>query len=279
MVWARLRCPSCDFAPKCVPVESGVSSSTKAGQLPKARRHILFPAIDDVDDGLCEHGTDCPEGASRHPLCSIKGLAGGAYRCLCDHPDVTYAAPDRRRRAADTRSRMQRLGGLRWYPTDECSPCQHHGSRGPAGVQGPGSIYRLDLDVASQQPAMRHQGDRRERHSYPRRGSGDGDSDRDPDCGLGMQRSRKSCRHWALPLVRYAGPACTIASGLIRSSNGARGWAAWPPALSARPKARGVPAHPRGRWVESCMELPCLAGSLNSRPVVAGLNARFPHLV
>lgn len=243
---------------------------------PKARRHILFPTI---DVALCEYGSDCPEGASRHPLCSIKGLAGGAYRCLCDRLDVMYAAPDRRKRAADARRRMQRPGGLRWYPTGECSPCQHHGSRGPAGVQGPRSIHRLGREVTSQRPALRHQGDRRGRYSHPRRGSADGDSDRNPGCGLGMPRPRKPCRHWAWPLVRYAGPACTIASGLNRSSDGARGWAAWLSALSARPKARGVLAYPRGRSVEACIELPILACSLNSQPVVAGLNARFPHLV
>ena len=156
--------------------------------------------------------------------------------------------------AIRARCRMQRLGGLRWYPTDACGPCQHCGSRTPAGVQGPGSIHRLGLAVASQAVGVRQQGDRRGRHRHPGRGPGDGNSDRDPGCRPGMQRPGLPCRQWVWPQVRCAGPACAIASGLKRSSNGARGWAAWLPALAARPKPGGVPARSRGRSVESCKE-------------------------
>ena len=157
--------------------------------------------------------------------------------------------------ATRARCRMQRLGGLRRYPTDECGACQHSGSRSPAGVQGPGSIHRLGLDVASQAVGVRHQGDRRGRHRHPRRGPGDGNSERDPGCGPGMQRPGHPCRQWAWPQVRWAGPAGAIAGELKRSSDGARGWAAWPPVLSARPKPGGVPVRLPGRSAKSCKEL------------------------
>ncbi len=136
---------------------------------------------------------------------------------------------------------------------------QKWGCRAPSVLarrchQGTGSIHRLGLAVASQAVEVRQQGGRRGRHRHPGRGPGDGNSGRDPGCGPGMQRPGHPCRQRAWPQVRCAGPACASAGGLKRSSDGARGWAAWPPPLSARPKPGGVPVRPCGRSVEACQE-------------------------
>lgn len=67
---ARLRRPACAIGPECGPVASRVSIPTKAGQIPNARGHILFPAF---DGGLCEHGVILSGGGIELPIlaCSL----------------------------------------------------------------------------------------------------------------------------------------------------------------------------------------------------------------